>query len=164
MIFSALEIVEGVERQPVRAADEHQPLQCSGWRRWYSSATARPSSGEQHGLLRARRLEHRLQIGGEVIEGDPRPVGGHAAAPVAAVVPAHDAVSGREIAHQVLPGESVAGDAVAADERLRPLPTTDQWMPCRLGLAKPSAVPCNSESHAANVAHLSAGSRESRGL
>ena len=75
---------------------------------------------QEHALRGGGRLQDRLQVGRDVVEADPAAVPGDAAAAVPAEVPAHDPVAGSEVAHQVLPGESVAADAVVADQRGTP--------------------------------------------
>jgi len=113
-----LRVVEGVERQPVRAANQHQPLHL---------LRVPPVVLERHlhahrvpeedRLPHAGGLQHRAQVAADVVEADVAAILRNAAAAVAAVVPANDAVAGAEVAHQVLPGEAVAADAVAADQR-----------------------------------------------
>ena len=111
-------IVEGVEGQAVAAADQHHPqdalrVAAVVLERYLHAHRV----AEQDGLAGTGPVEHRGQVVAEIVERDARPVGREPAAAVAAVVPAEDAVPRGEVAHQVLPGEAVAADAVAADQR-----------------------------------------------
>src|SRR4051812_27905364 len=68
-------------------------------------------------LFDARPCDHGVESAAVVVERQAGESARHRAPPMAAVMPADDPVAGSEIAHHVFPGETVAADPVAADER-----------------------------------------------
>ncbi len=83
-------------------------------------------AGDDRALARSeRRLEHRVQIGGEVVQAVAVTPHGHRAAAVAAVVERDDAKVLRKVGDLVGPHADGAGDAVSQHDWVAVLGTED---------------------------------------